>query len=593
MADRRMTRKSVPTAMRLPFQPDPESRVLALPPFAQREVDVARVGKAKLIEEERPGVGRRRHVEEVERCPRIQVLQVLRRKHVDDDRIRGGPVRAREHGEAQFVGGFLQHLQVGSGESRARHDDGGEIADARDEDVVAGTIDAEFHQGGDGQADDAAELDRRARRVPTGYSEQAVRIQRGEKCLPALNGVEPVLRERECAGTGGGPGIDHAHFDQVEFLLGPCEPAPAVVDHEARSRQVGDAGVGAQLGRIREEVDEDGIELDAGNVAEPEQMGRQHIAPAADPDDGGAATVAGVVGEIGYVVAQEIQAAGCVGVLRHPRPRHPVDGHIALLERDVARRRRRGPPEKRRAHDGDRHSDAGKRIPLDVIDIAERIEPAELDHDGLQAGIGHGIQAGKRCQADGDETRFAENAPVQDGAGRNWLGGGTAKAPGGDRGQGRYHEHGRRRVHPCQQSQRGEAAGRGAEQVDAIGDAYREATACQGERHRNTADRERCREQHNGLEPEHDVGRPCHAWQGRGELQGKAGGDAQREGRRYPRQEGVDVPRIHVIELVVDDQGAAGEPQHGHADREERHVVERNDGKDARLDDLNHQDGHA
>ena len=247
---------------------------LAFAPFAQGEEDVARIGKSKLVEEERPRVGGRRHVEEMARCPCIQVLEVLRREHVEDDRVRSGPVRAREHGEAQFVGGTLQDLQVGSGEWRARHDGGGEIADPGDEDVVAGAFDAEFHQRGDGQADDAAELDRRTRRVPPGHGEQAVRRERREKSLPALDRIEPVLREREGAGAGGRPGVDHAHFDQVEFLRGPREPAPTVVDHEAHAREVGNAGVGAQLGGIREQVDEDGIELDAGDVAEPEQMGR-------------------------------------------------------------------------------------------------------------------------------------------------------------------------------------------------------------------------------------------------------------------------------------------------------------------------------
>src|SRR5712672_1059672 len=120
----------------------PRSRIesFSLSPFAQREVDVARVSEPKLIEEERPGIGRRRHIEEMARSPRIQILQVLRREHVDNDRIRGGPVGACEYGEAQFVGGVLKYLQVGSGEWRARYDDGGEIADSRDEDVVAGMI---------------------------------------------------------------------------------------------------------------------------------------------------------------------------------------------------------------------------------------------------------------------------------------------------------------------------------------------------------------------------------------------------------------------------------------------------------------------
>ena len=189
---------------------------------------------------------------------------------------------------------------------------------------------------------------------------------------------------------------------------------------------------------------------------------------------------------------------------------------------------------------------------------------------------------------------FPKMRQFRTGVGRDRLGGGTAKAPGGERGQGRRHEHGRRGVHPCQQGQRGEAAGRGAEQVDAIGDADRQAAACQGERHCNATDRERRREQHNGLEPEHGVGRPMPglAAETRAPWM-KQAAMAQRESRRYPRQEGVDVPRLHVIELVVDDQGAAGEPQHGHADREECHVVERDNGQDAGLDDLNHQDGHA
>ncbi len=90
---------------------------LAVPPFAQGEPDVARMGEAKLIEEERPRIGRRRHVEEVTRGPRVQVLQVLRREHVDDDGVGRRPVRAREHGEVQPVGGLLQGHQVGPARS--------------------------------------------------------------------------------------------------------------------------------------------------------------------------------------------------------------------------------------------------------------------------------------------------------------------------------------------------------------------------------------------------------------------------------------------------------------------------------------------
>ena len=62
-----------------------------------------RVSKPQLIEEERPGVGRRRHIEKVARRPRIQILQVSRLQQVREHRVSGRSVRARDHGEAQFV----------------------------------------------------------------------------------------------------------------------------------------------------------------------------------------------------------------------------------------------------------------------------------------------------------------------------------------------------------------------------------------------------------------------------------------------------------------------------------------------------------
>src|SRR3954454_448219 len=121
--------------------------------------------------------------------------------------------------------------------------------------------------------------------------------------LPAFNSVETVLRERECTSPGGRPGVDQAHFDQVEPFLCASEPAARLVHEEMGSGNIGQLVVVAKL--PSQPLDEDRIELDAGDIREAEIMCREHVAPTAHTDHRRTAMVADGVGEIRHVVFQE------------------------------------------------------------------------------------------------------------------------------------------------------------------------------------------------------------------------------------------------------------------------------------------------
>ena len=85
-----------------------------------------------------------------------------------------------------------------------------------------------------------------------------VGVKGGQEDSPALYGVQPVFGQRERARARRGKRVDHAHLDEIEFLLRPREPAFSLVDKQTDARQPGDAGVGPQLARIGQKIDEDG-----------------------------------------------------------------------------------------------------------------------------------------------------------------------------------------------------------------------------------------------------------------------------------------------------------------------------------------------
>jgi len=69
-----------------------------------------------------------------------------------------------------------------------------------------------------------------------------LRFQAREERGPRMHGVKPVLRQRERAGSGRGPGVDHAHLHQVEPLVRSSGPAAGFVHGEVDTRQVHKSG---------------------------------------------------------------------------------------------------------------------------------------------------------------------------------------------------------------------------------------------------------------------------------------------------------------------------------------------------------------
>ena len=75
------------------------------------------------------------------------------------------------------------------------------------------------------------------------YQRLTVKIPSGVRLLsegvPAFESVEAVFAEAECSGTGGCPGVDHTHLNEVEFFGCAGEPAASVVDVKLEIRDAG------------------------------------------------------------------------------------------------------------------------------------------------------------------------------------------------------------------------------------------------------------------------------------------------------------------------------------------------------------------
>ena len=100
-----------------------------------------------------------------------------------------------------------------------------------------------------------------------------------------VGGVEIVLRKREGAGRGGGPGIHQGGLHHLVFLLAAAHEAAAVF-HE-------DAHVGAQIdaAALRPRTiahhggGDDGVDLDAGDIVAAGSQRAGHVPAAAGADD--------------------------------------------------------------------------------------------------------------------------------------------------------------------------------------------------------------------------------------------------------------------------------------------------------------------
>ena len=126
-----------------------------------------------------------------------------------------------------------------------------------------------------------------------------------EEGAPSFKGVEAVFAEAEGSRSGGGPGIDHAHLDEVKFFVGAGEPTAGVVDVELEVGDGAEVAEAAEDGVPGVEVDEDGVELDTGDVGDAEVVCGHDVSSATDADDGGFMKVRKTIGQADEVVLQE------------------------------------------------------------------------------------------------------------------------------------------------------------------------------------------------------------------------------------------------------------------------------------------------
>src|SRR3954447_7591141 len=161
--------------------------------------------------------------------------------------------------------------------------------------------DPEILKRRDRQADHAPRLVDLAGPMPAVYREDAVRIQSFEEDPPSLQGIEPVLGQRERASSGGRPGVDQAHLDDVEGSTGAGKPAPRLINREGDPGLARDNCVVCEA--AREEIDKDRFDLNADYFGETKQPGGEHIPPATNADHRACSKTGDRVGQVRYVVS--------------------------------------------------------------------------------------------------------------------------------------------------------------------------------------------------------------------------------------------------------------------------------------------------
>ncbi len=455
---------------------------------------------------------------------------------------------------------------------------------------------AHVEQGRLGQADQPSRLVDIVRRVPARHGEHPAWRQARHEVPPTLHRVKPILREREGANPGRCPRVDHAHLHEIELAIAPHagEPAARFVHFQAHAREIGEVVEVAEA--AGEVTDENRVELDAGDVAEAEQIGGQQVAPAAHPDDRRAALVTNVIGEAGDVVFEKIHLLQIAAEAIHRGPRIAVDVHVALIDLGF-RHGRRGAPHCRRFVHGLLGADARIRIPLHVFAnagvlglafgegqqqsmrmnrcIAER---EQREHHEEHAGPMQHAQPARQ----NDRPRFRIAAAAREGEGRR-------------RAERADHQHGRHTIERAHQHQRAEATEGGAGEVKAVDQPDRPGTARQRQRDAHAGENIGRHQRGDQLKPEH--GRQDEAESGveqnrRDQNDGRQhDGDGERRGD--PAQIRQQTLGREEFLVEVDDERTGGHAEHRHADGEEGEMIVTDHRQNARLDDLQHENACA
>ena len=295
------------------------------------------LSKAQLIEEERALVGGDGEVEPGRPGDPVEPAAIGCRHQPAQDLGSRLPIGIDQHVEAQSRSRVAKRGQLRRRQRCARQHEGRDVAAGGHEHMPPRIDGAGIDHRANRERDHAARLVDVTGVVPSAHREHAAIGEPARERAPALERIQAVLGKRERPGAGGGPGVDHAHLDQIERSIRRRKPRPRIVDVQRQARhraQVRERRV-KRIAQVQ--VDEDAIQFDAGDRLDAEQMRRQHIATAADADHRRALDTRQVIGQVDEVVFEEVDRFSGAVEVRHGGAGGAVDVEIRLLHAPTVR----------------------------------------------------------------------------------------------------------------------------------------------------------------------------------------------------------------------------------------------------------------
>jgi hypothetical protein len=101
--------------------------------------------------------------------------------------------------------------------------------------------------------------------------------------LLCLYRIRYIFGEGKGSCTGGGPGVNRAHPDEIEFLSGTGEPASCFVDVKLDTRQIGQVTVVEEA--MLEKVYENWVQFHPGHIEKAKRIRGEQVATSTDSDD--------------------------------------------------------------------------------------------------------------------------------------------------------------------------------------------------------------------------------------------------------------------------------------------------------------------
>ena len=196
--------------------------------------------------------------------------------------------------------------------------------------MVLGRLHAELLQRRQGQTHHAQGLGGPVAMKPAAHGEDAVVGQVVKIVGEGFHRVEAVFAERVGPRGGGRPGVHQARLDDVPLLIGPGDIVAPFIHHDIHVGQP--VELAAQVGKILVHgPHHEWVQFHAIHLRLTRRQGRQHIPPAARPDDQHIGALAQAIGQVGHVVEQIGRLAQVAVVERNWRCRIAINQQQNLL----------------------------------------------------------------------------------------------------------------------------------------------------------------------------------------------------------------------------------------------------------------------